>query len=72
MKSFVYASPVDYDEAVVAWIAVVAGDIREMHGLFAKVQQSLRQRCEACILAGGSSCCLVYDTKIGNNNSVQG
>ncbi|GFS65228.1 hypothetical protein TNCV_2450861 [Trichonephila clavipes] len=30
MKSLVYASPVDSDEALVAWIAVVAGDIQEM------------------------------------------
>ncbi|GFY34323.1 uncharacterized protein TNCV_2506261 [Trichonephila clavipes] len=32
MNSLVYASPVDSDEALVARIAVVAGDIREMTG----------------------------------------
>ncbi|GFS86802.1 uncharacterized protein TNCV_2407771 [Trichonephila clavipes] len=30
MKSLVYASPVDSNEALVAWIAIVAGDIQEM------------------------------------------
>ncbi|GFT28263.1 uncharacterized protein TNCV_645891 [Trichonephila clavipes] len=45
MKSPVYTSPVDSEEALVARIAVVAGDIREMPGVFANVQQSLRQRC---------------------------
>ncbi|GFT54691.1 uncharacterized protein TNCV_958751 [Trichonephila clavipes] len=37
MKSLVYASPVDSDEALVARIAVVAGDIRKMPGVFANV-----------------------------------
>ncbi|PRD36000.1 UNVERIFIED_CONTAM: hypothetical protein NCL1_09943 [Trichonephila clavipes] len=32
MKSLVYASPIDFDETLVARIAVVAGDIREMPG----------------------------------------
>ncbi|GFU01871.1 uncharacterized protein TNCV_1523691 [Trichonephila clavipes] len=35
--------PVDSDEALVARIAVVAGDIREMPGVFANVRQSLRR-----------------------------
>ncbi|GFW13786.1 hypothetical protein TNCV_1670021 [Trichonephila clavipes] len=35
MKSLVYASPVDFDEALVARIAVGAGDIREMPVVFA-------------------------------------
>ncbi|GFX56869.1 uncharacterized protein TNCV_3566411 [Trichonephila clavipes] len=47
MKSLVYASPVKSDEALVARIAVVAGDIREMPGVFANVLQSFRQLCEA-------------------------
>ncbi|GFX96423.1 uncharacterized protein TNCV_2055401 [Trichonephila clavipes] len=38
MKSIVYTSPVDSDEALVARIAVVAGDIREMPGVFANVR----------------------------------
>ncbi|GFT94676.1 hypothetical protein TNCV_1990961 [Trichonephila clavipes] len=32
MKSLIYASPVDSDKALVARIALVAGDIREMPG----------------------------------------
>ncbi|GFS69162.1 uncharacterized protein TNCV_4010161 [Trichonephila clavipes] len=55
MKSLVYASPVDSDEVLVAKIAVVAGDIWEMPGVFANVRQSLRRRCEACIFVGGRS-----------------
>ncbi|GFW75186.1 uncharacterized protein TNCV_448911 [Trichonephila clavipes] len=35
MKSLVYASPVDFDEALIARIAVVAGEIREMPEVFA-------------------------------------
>ncbi|GFY06049.1 uncharacterized protein TNCV_3863531 [Trichonephila clavipes] len=37
MKSLVYTSPVDSDEALVARIVVVAGEIREMPGVFANV-----------------------------------
>ncbi|GFW21597.1 uncharacterized protein TNCV_4281121 [Trichonephila clavipes] len=55
IKSLVYASPIDSDKALVARIAVVAGDIREMPGVFANVRQSFRRRCEACILASGRS-----------------
>ncbi|GFW70313.1 uncharacterized protein TNCV_5131391 [Trichonephila clavipes] len=51
MKSLVYASFLDSDESLVAMIAVVARDIREMPGVFANVRQSLRRWCEACILA---------------------
>ncbi|GFU35005.1 hypothetical protein TNCV_2992841 [Trichonephila clavipes] len=53
MKSLVYSSPVDSDETLVARIAVVAGKIREMSGVFATVRYSQRRRCEACIFAGG-------------------
>ncbi|GFV07671.1 hypothetical protein TNCV_4941731 [Trichonephila clavipes] len=45
MKSLVYLSPVDSDEALVARIAVVAGEIRETPGVFANVGESLRRRC---------------------------
>ncbi|GFV18868.1 uncharacterized protein TNCV_4757551 [Trichonephila clavipes] len=55
MNSLVYASPVDSDEALVARIVVVAGDIREMPGLFANIRQPLYTRCEVCIFAGGRS-----------------
>ncbi|GFS54051.1 hypothetical protein TNCV_3762471 [Trichonephila clavipes] len=53
MKSLVYASPVDSDEALVAKIAVVAGEIREVPGVFANVRHSLRRWYEACTFAGG-------------------
>ncbi|GFY32227.1 uncharacterized protein TNCV_3557351 [Trichonephila clavipes] len=55
MKGIVYASPVDSDEALVARIAVVAGDIWEVPEVFDNARQSLRRRCQACILAGGCS-----------------
>ncbi|GFW23133.1 uncharacterized protein TNCV_3802331 [Trichonephila clavipes] len=55
MKSLVYVSPVDSNEALFARIAVVAGDIREMPGIFANVRHSLRRRCEACIFADAHS-----------------
>ncbi|GFX34506.1 hypothetical protein TNCV_3657441 [Trichonephila clavipes] len=48
-------SEVDFDEALVANIANVPGDIREMPGIFANVRQSLRRRSETRILAGGCS-----------------
>ncbi|GFT97008.1 uncharacterized protein TNCV_5107901 [Trichonephila clavipes] len=54
-KSLVYAGPVDSDEALVARIAIVAGDIREMPVVFANVRQPLRRRCETCFFAGGLS-----------------
>ncbi|GFX69960.1 uncharacterized protein TNCV_2099781 [Trichonephila clavipes] len=50
MKSLVYASPVDSDEALVARVALVAGDIREMPGVFANVRQSLRRRFDRKIM----------------------
>ncbi|GFV44685.1 uncharacterized protein TNCV_212381 [Trichonephila clavipes] len=53
MKSLVNASPVDSDVSLVARIAVVAGEIQEMLGVFANVRHSLRRWCEACIFAGG-------------------
>ncbi|PRD28951.1 UNVERIFIED_CONTAM: hypothetical protein NCL1_30891 [Trichonephila clavipes] len=53
MKSLVYASPVDSDEALVARIAVVAGEIQEMPKVSFNVRQSLRRQCETCIFADG-------------------
>ncbi|GFX53182.1 hypothetical protein TNCV_361771 [Trichonephila clavipes] len=44
MKSLVYASPIDSDEALVERIAIIAGEIREMPGVFANIRHSLRQR----------------------------
>ncbi|GFV39938.1 uncharacterized protein TNCV_1808501 [Trichonephila clavipes] len=51
MKSLVYASPVDFDEALVGRIAVVAGEIREMPGVFANVRHSLRRWREEVVAA---------------------
>ncbi|GFT55679.1 hypothetical protein TNCV_1785781 [Trichonephila clavipes] len=34
-------------------VAVIAGEIREMLGVFANVRHSHRRRCEACVFAGG-------------------
>ncbi|GFY25503.1 uncharacterized protein TNCV_2486231 [Trichonephila clavipes] len=44
MKSLVYASPVDSDKAKIAKVVVVAGEIREMPGVFANVRHSLRRQ----------------------------
>ncbi|GFW05738.1 transposable element Tc3 transposase [Trichonephila clavipes] len=43
MKSIAYASPVDFDEALFARIAVVAVGIQKMRGVLANVRQSLRR-----------------------------
>ncbi|GFX94621.1 uncharacterized protein TNCV_3088501 [Trichonephila clavipes] len=53
MKGLVDANPTDSDEALVARITVVAGEIWDMIGLFDNVRQSLRRRCDACIFALG-------------------
>ncbi|GFY35172.1 uncharacterized protein TNCV_5045471 [Trichonephila clavipes] len=59
MKSLVYSSPVYSNEALVARIAVVAGDIREMLGVFSNVRQSLHRRwvnlIKALLLRSGGS-----------------
>ncbi|GFU37287.1 proline dehydrogenase 1, mitochondrial [Trichonephila clavipes] len=44
MKNLVYTSYVDFKQALVARIAVVAGDIRKIPGAFANVRQSLSRR----------------------------
>ncbi|GFV20962.1 hypothetical protein TNCV_2280061 [Trichonephila clavipes] len=49
MRRLVYASLVESDEALVARIAVVAGEIWKMLGEFSEVRHSLRLWCEACI-----------------------
>ncbi|GFY16349.1 uncharacterized protein TNCV_2349941 [Trichonephila clavipes] len=53
MKSLVYASPVNSNEALITRIAVVAGEIREMPVVFANFRHSLRRRCETCNFADG-------------------
>lgn len=52
MKSLIYECPIESDMDLVAKIAIIAGDIREMPGDFANVRQSLSRRCEACISTG--------------------
>lgn len=53
LKSLVYDTPVDNAEELVARIAVAAGEIRDMPGVFQNVRMSMRRRCEACIVARG-------------------
>ncbi|GFU56384.1 hypothetical protein TNCV_2609091 [Trichonephila clavipes] len=53
IQRLVYVNHVNSDEALVARIAVEAGDIRGVPGLFANFGQSLRRRCETCIFVGG-------------------
>ncbi|GBM40710.1 hypothetical protein AVEN_159677-1 [Araneus ventricosus] len=55
LKSFIYESPIESDEDLVARISVAASAIREMSGVFEKVRHSLRRRCNTCITAGGRS-----------------
>ena len=52
---FVYARPIDSNEDLVARIAIVAGDTREIPGVITNVCSSLGRRCEACIVACGGS-----------------
>ena len=51
MKTLVYDTPVDND--LVARIAVAAGQIRDMHGVFQNFWISMLWRCEVHILDGG-------------------
>ena len=46
-------TPVDNAEKLVARIAVAAGEIRALLGLFQNVWISMRQRFKVCIAAGG-------------------
>ena len=52
MKILVY-TPVDNIEELVVRIAVAAGEIRDMSGVFQNVRISMRRRCEVGIVAGG-------------------
>ncbi|GBO03769.1 hypothetical protein AVEN_141044-1 [Araneus ventricosus] len=53
MKTLVYDTPVDNAEVLVARIALSAGKIRDLHGMFQKTRKSMRLTCEACIEVGG-------------------
>jgi hypothetical protein len=49
----VYETPIDSVEDLVARLSVAAASVREIPGVFEKVRQSMRRRCEACINVGG-------------------
>ena len=53
MKMLVYDTPVDNAEILVARIAVVAGEIRDMPGVFQNARMFMHRRCEVCTIAGG-------------------
>lgn len=46
VKIPIYEWPIKTDNGLVASIAVIAGDIQEMPGVFENVRQSLSSRCE--------------------------
>lgn len=53
MKDLVYETPVDSEEDLVARIVAAADVIREKPRVFARIRQSLLDRCRACIEAEG-------------------
>ena len=53
MKTLFYDIPVDIAEELVVRVAVAAGKIRDMSGVFQNVLISMRRRCEVCIVNGG-------------------
>lgn len=55
LKSAVYETPIASPEDLVARISAAAADVRDMPGIFQRVQDSIHRRCEACIAAGGRS-----------------
>lgn len=60
MKSIIYETPGDSDVDVVATLAIAAGDVQGIAGVYANARRSMRQRCEACITFGvavSSICC---------------
>jgi hypothetical protein len=48
MQSLVYKTPVETQHDLVAWIAVAAGTIREMPGIFQTVQHNIARWCRTC------------------------
>ena len=49
MKDLVYETPMDREMNLVARIAVAAGTVCEIPGIFENVRQSKQRRCEACV-----------------------
>jgi hypothetical protein len=48
MQSLVYETPVETQHDLMARIAVAAGTIREMLGIFQRVQRNITRRCRTC------------------------
>nr|XP_015922443.2 uncharacterized protein LOC107450974 [Parasteatoda tepidariorum] len=51
MKSIVYETPVTSDMDLIARIAEAAVRVRDTPGQFERVRESMRRRCETCIVA---------------------
>jgi hypothetical protein len=48
MQSLVYGTPVEIQHDLVARTAVAAGTIREMPGIFQRIQHNVARRCRTC------------------------
>jgi hypothetical protein len=48
MQSLVYKTPMETQHDLVARIAVAAGTIREMPGIFQRVQHNMARQCRIC------------------------
>jgi hypothetical protein len=53
MQNLVYKTPVERQPDLVGGIAVAAGTIREMPGIFQRVQHNIARRCRTCSEVGG-------------------
>lgn len=53
MKALVYETPVTSDMDLIGRIAEAAARVRDTPGQFERVRESMRRRCETCILANG-------------------
>ncbi|GFW20651.1 uncharacterized protein TNCV_1048741 [Trichonephila clavipes] len=53
LENLVYATPLASHEDLVARISEAAARVREIHGTFEHVRQSLHGRSQACIVTGG-------------------
>ena len=53
MKTLFYDIPVDIAEELVVRVAVAAGKIRDMSGVFQSDRISMHRKCEVYIVVGG-------------------
>jgi hypothetical protein len=53
MQSLVYKTPVETQRDLVARLAVAAGKIWEMPGIFQRVQHNMVRQCRTCSEVGG-------------------